>query len=325
VQWNAIGNASDPCKLSLHKLSDINLKDGNEYRIINLGQLSKFIMDISLHGALCDKAHQKAIAGLSPIKLLGVICDRGLASIVRATCIGCWKNFDVCTSPSVTAPNEEKHFEINVMGVWGECARGGGSWGLEEGLANMAMPSMSAKTFTSIESSIGQWWSDILKEEMLEAGQIERQYAIDNNQLDEGVPWISVVVDGGWAKRSHKHSYSSSSGVAVIIGQMTKKLLYLGVRNKNCSTCIKADTKGVEPRKHTCTKNWSKSSQAMEPDIIMSGFADAEKTHGVRYLQMIGDGDSSVMHALHSEGPPWCRKIRKIECANHICKGNNYI
>ena len=33
----------------------------------------------------------------------------------------------------------------------------------------------------------------------------------------QGVPLISVIMDGGWLKRSHKHSYNAKSGVAVII------------------------------------------------------------------------------------------------------------
>ena len=40
---------------------------------------------------------------------------------------------------------------------------------------------------------------------------------------------MSVVVDGGWSKRTHKHSYNAKIGVAVIFGVHTKKLLFLRV------------------------------------------------------------------------------------------------
>ena len=36
-----------------------------------------------------------------------------------------------------------------------------------------------------------------------------------------GYPAITVIVDGGWSKRSHKHSYNAKSGVAIIIGKQT--------------------------------------------------------------------------------------------------------
>ena len=83
--------------------------------------------------------------------------------------------------------------------------------------------------FTTIEDQIGKSWEKKLAEEMLNAGKEEKKIAIENNTMFQGVLSISVIVDGGWSKRSHKHSYNAKSGVAVIIGQATKKLLYLGV------------------------------------------------------------------------------------------------
>ena len=58
----------------------------------------------------------------------------------------------------------------------------------------------------------------------------------------------------------------------------------------------------------------------MEADIILSGFLEAESTHGVRYLKIIADGDSSVFAILQQEVPVWGKDISKLECANHICK-----
>ena len=55
------------------------------------------------------------------------------------------------------------------------------------------------------------------------------------------VPTVTVVADGDWLKRSHKHSYNTKSGVVVIIGEVTKRLLFLGVRNKFCSVCSHAE------------------------------------------------------------------------------------
>ena len=41
---------------------------------------------------------------------------------------------------------------------------------------------------------------------------------------------IKVVVDGGWSKCTHNHTYNAKCGVAVIFGHFTMKLLFLGVR-----------------------------------------------------------------------------------------------
>ncbi len=58
----------------------------------------------------------------------------------------------------------------------------------------------------------------------------------------------------------------------------------------------------------------------MEPDIILSGFKEAERVHGLRYINFIGDGDSSVYPTLIQGVPGWGRYIKKMECANHACK-----
>ena len=137
--------------------------------------------------------------------------------------------------------------------------------------------------------------------------------AEERGDYHDGVPAITVIVDGGWSKRSHKHSYNAKSGTAIIIGKETGKLLYIGVRNKYCAAC----TLGIQKDKHICYKNWDGSFSQMESDIIAQGFCESERVHGVRYIRFIGDGDSSVHPALiHG----WGYAIKKLECANHACK-----
>ena len=55
----------------------------------------------------------------------------------------------------------------------------------------------------------------------------------------------------------------------------------------------------------------------MESDIILEGFLAAEKHHGVGYINLVGDGDSSVYPTLVSNVPGWGYSIKKQECANH--------
>lgn len=124
-----------------------------------------------------------------------------------------------------------------------------------------------------------------------------------------------MIVDGGWSKCSHRHSYNAKSGIGIIVGQATGKLLYIGVKNKYCTAC----TQGVPPDQHTCYKNWDESSSEMEPDIILEGFKQAEQVHGVRYKRFVGDGDSSVYPTLIENVLGWGRYIEKLECANHAC------
>ena len=112
---------------------------------------------------------------------------------------------------------------------------------------------------------------------MLEAGKEENQLAKERADYHQGMPAITVIVDGGESKSSHKHSYYAKSGVAIIIGQQTGKILHIGVRNKYCSACAQ----GVATDKHQCFKNSNASSSKMESDIIFKDFLKAEQTHCV--------------------------------------------
>ena len=81
--------------------------------------------------------------------------------------------------------------------------------------------------------------------------------------------------------------------MGVIFGKETRKLLYIDARNKFCSICEKGSNK-----EHECFNNWDGLSSSMESDIILEGFCVAEKQHGLRYTNFIGDGDSSVHTTL---------------------------
>lgn len=58
----------------------------------------------------------------------------------------------------------------------------------------------------------------------------------------------------------------------------------------------------------------------MEADIVLEGFKQAESKHGLRYIRVVGDGDSSVYARIREEVPGWGRYVEKEECANHTCK-----
>ena len=104
--------------------------------------------------------------------------------------------------------------------------------------------------------------------------------------------------------------------MGIIIGKETGKLLFLDVRNKFCYAC----SRQIPQDKHDCYLNWNKSSSEMETDVILKGFLEAEKVHGVRYTSFIVDRDSSVYPTLLQCVPEWGHAIKKVECANHTCK-----
>ena len=70
---------------------------------------------------------------------------------------------------------------------------------------------------------------------MVKTERQDKQITTQNSDYHEGVPAITAVVDGGWSKRSHELSYNVNSGVDVILGATTKKILYISARNKCCA------------------------------------------------------------------------------------------
>lgn len=49
---------------------------------------------------------------------------------------------------------------------------------------------------------------------MQNAGAEEYALAVERGDVDEnGIAFITVVLDGGWSKRSYGHNYNAASGV----------------------------------------------------------------------------------------------------------------
>ena len=57
----------------------------------------------------------------------------------------------------------------------------------------------------------------------------------------------------------------------------------------------------------------------MESDALVEGFQLSEKMHGLRYLRIVGDGDSSVLKEIRTR-VSYGHLMEKNECANHACK-----
>ena len=157
-----------------------------------------------------------------------------------------------------------------------------------EQFACVQVPSLSCRSFIQIECSLGTAFETMVGENLLIAGQ-QKQLVIQQENYHDGVPAITVIVDGGWSKHSHKDSYTANSGVGVIFGAATKVLSFIGIRNKYFSVCAISARNNVTVSPHQCFCNWSGSSCSMEADIILEEFWQYENMHGLRYLWLIGD------------------------------------
>ena len=277
-------------------------------RIVNVSELAKGIHTLTSHSASCGGA----------CVLEGETMHSVLAVIFSATCTKCTACFSISSSHQVKT-SKGKRWAVNLGAVLGHMSTGGGQQRLNTTLAYMNVPGMLKKMFSATESLLGEEMKQQLFAAITEAGNEEREHTISIESFHQGIPAITVVADGGWSKRSHKHSFNAESGVAVIFGHYTKKLLFLGVRNKFCSVCTVARRKEQEPPPHQCYLNWAGSSVAMESDIVSEGFRLAEEMHSLQYIRVIADGDSSVMCTIR-QSVPYGMFVGKVECANHACK-----
>lgn len=151
------------------------------------------------------------------------------------------------------------------------------------------------------------------------AGVAERENAISKGNVGlDGVPWISVYVDGSWSKRSYGTNFNALSGMVGIIGRHTGQVLFVSVRNKFCSICPRATTQ-EEPKQHNCYRNWDESAPGMEADMVVEGFNMSESMHGVRYLKFVADGDSRVFAKI-KQNVKYGPLVKKLECTNHVLK-----
>ena len=83
---------------------------------------------------------------------------------------------------------------------------------------------------------------------MAEAGRKENRHAEERGSYHQGVPPITVMTDGGWCKRSYKHTYNANLDVGIIIRKETGQILNMGVT----ATHVQRNT---YPDRHVCFHN----------------------------------------------------------------------
>jgi len=234
---------------------------------------------------------------------------KGLLSVFTLCCDTCNVTHQVYTEPAM------EKVSVNDSAALACISIGTGFSQMNEFLGTFNIPPISQRYYLSSHDNLLKILEHTSLTCMEEAGKEEARLAIENGDLTEnGIPFITVVADGAWAKRSYRTNYNSNSGIACIVGYRTKKILHLGVRNKFCSLC------NSSKKSHTCYKNWSGPSTAMESDIIVEGFKNSLKTHGVVYKFLVADGDSNVYKKILESAPYGHLQVEKVECKNHLLR-----
>ena len=106
------------------------------------------------------------------------------------------------SAKKIKGPRGYHRWECNLAAVWGQLATGDGHAQLEETMSTLGVPVMTKSSFTQSEHSIGEWWRQQLQQSMAAAGEDEKRLAEERGDYHECIPAITVIIDGGWSKRS---------------------------------------------------------------------------------------------------------------------------
>lgn len=90
---------------------------------------------------------------------------------------------------------------------------------------------MAEATYIKHRDILVEDFTKTATENMKNAGEVEKQLALDRNDIINGIPYITVITDGNWMKRSYGNAYNSLSGMGIIIDYHTEKFLSNGVIN----------------------------------------------------------------------------------------------
>lgn len=185
----------------------------------------------------------------------------------------------------------------------------------------MNIPPMAKTTYYSRQKEIEQDIQTALEKNVKESMDEEISHSLEKGLVYEsGNPLSKCYADAAWCKRSYRSSYSALSGAASIIGHYTRKVLWIGVANKECRICRKFKKKGIDAPEHKCNCNYEGPSTGMESKLLTDGFREILSKYNLRFSHLVGDGDSSVICDLNNAGlykNPMLQ-IEKIECVNHL-------
>ncbi|KAL4718047.1 hypothetical protein ACJJTC_012087 [Scirpophaga incertulas] len=291
-----------------NKNSDSQFQPLSGRRIIDINYFFRELQEKARHNKLFD-------CNLNNFQLIG---ERrlGLLSIFKFECNMCK---EVCL---VRSDNSNENININIAATSGVIASGIGFSQFEELCSAMDVPVFSAKYYIKFQDKVYEAWEKTAANSMAAAAKKEKEIAIAEGRIKNGYPVIDVYVDGSWCARSYGSNYKASSGTAAIIGRRTGQVLYLGVKNKYCIFCARAEKNNTVPKQHTCFKNHEGSASSMEAAIIVEGFKAPISMYGIIYSRMIADGDASTYSKILNAKPYEAHNVtvEKIECRNHILR-----
>lgn len=218
-----------------------------------------------------------------------------------------------------TSKKQGHSHEVNVRAVLAFREIGRGHTAMTTFSKVMNMPAPPARSaFTKIQNEkvlpvVKQLASDSMVNNAL---KVRDEHANDNGEC-------GISIDGTWQKRGH----TSHNGVVTVISLDSKKCLDAEVLSDRCQQCQKWKQRINDPRynewkaSHNCKINHTGSANSMETAGGVRIFERSLATRGLKYKDMLGDGDSSTYNTI-VENKPYGEDCipNKLECIGHVQK-----
>lgn len=283
-------------------------------RIVNIDHYTKWLV-------LTQAVHSKSCCG--------VLCP--VQEDFRAMFAIIWFKCNICENyfkGSSDKPSQAMNLRYSLS--WAILNTGSTYSAVNELLGFLNIPMMNSSTFIKDENSMDSVIDAALEEstnkaieeekEAVRMDMLKQNVVIEKGKLLESC----AELDGSWGLRSNGNRFSSASGCAVIIGERSKKICFIGARNKRCSACTRnAKRKRAKKRifPHKCFRNYKGSSGGMESSVINEGFR-VVKGKGLKFTVITTDGDTTTVPKLKNDSD-YGEEIRHQLCCNHVMKGTN--
>lgn len=172
-------------------------------RIFDVNHLFSEMSRLSRHGELFDCSFANMVLLKEERK--------GMASIYHFECSMCGLKEQI----SSECPKSTREWmNINDCWVSSMLLTGQGFSQLRDITSNLEMPCMAKETFLRRQKCLSGVIKEVAWERMKAAGEEEVALALEAGDVDEDeIPYITVVTDGAWSKRSYGTNFNALSGV----------------------------------------------------------------------------------------------------------------
>lgn len=153
------------------------------------------------------------ISGCSFVDMIVIKENKlGLKSIITFKCKMCNATLDVSTDY-----DEDTVMKVNEAAAFGTISSGIGYSIANDFMSILNVPFMAFNTFNKYTNLMSEGIHKSFWQQIETNGKEEARIAKLCGEVDmDGVPYITVIADGAWSKRSYNTNYNALSGVVII-------------------------------------------------------------------------------------------------------------